>query len=98
MMGTLSSSDGMRDGKNVLYVVAKGAGNQMVSSRLRFAGEETQTTKSLLGSAKSLTAGYTGIPHSKQLPASDDCLQHSEFRWLVPGKRLDNDWNATKLS
>src|SRR5271156_6323253 len=40
--GTLSSSDGLRPGKNVLYAVAKSEGGKVVSSRLRFAGEATR--------------------------------------------------------
>jgi hypothetical protein len=42
--GMLSSTDGLRAGKNVLYAVAKSEGGKAVSSRLRFSGDDTQTT------------------------------------------------------
>ena len=43
--GALSSEDGLRTGKNVLYAVAKGEAGKAVSSRLRFAGEDAQPVK-----------------------------------------------------
>jgi len=42
--GTLSSSDGLRPGKNVLYAVAKSEGGKVVSSRLRFEGDDSSTS------------------------------------------------------
>lgn len=43
--GTLSPEDGLRSGKNVLYVVGRTEEGTAVSSRLRFAGQNTQTAK-----------------------------------------------------
>ena len=42
--GTLSESDGLLTGKNVLYAVAKSEGGGVVSSRLRFDGDNSSKT------------------------------------------------------
>ncbi len=54
--GTLSSSDGLRPEKNVLYAVAKNEGDRVVSTRLRFAGDDTQAKTQALTSASLDTA------------------------------------------
>jgi hypothetical protein len=41
--GTLSSADGLRDTKNVMYAVAKKSDGTLTSSRLRFPGKEINT-------------------------------------------------------
>jgi Bacterial Ig-like domain (group 3) len=64
--GTLSSEDGLRPGKNVLYVVAKKEDGTAISSRLRFAGLDTQT-------AKPSITGLTSF-RSEQQPGSTQSL------------------------
>src|SRR5208283_3523299 len=43
--GTLSSTDGLLQGKNVLYAVAKNSDGSLASSRLRFDGKTAPVTK-----------------------------------------------------
>ncbi len=57
--GTLSSSDGLRAGKNVLYAVSKKSDGTFASSRLRFAGDEVWDATSPAASSQSLTAQQT---------------------------------------
>ncbi len=43
--GTLSSTDGLRPGKNVLYAIAKNSDGSLASSRLRFVGKTAPVSK-----------------------------------------------------
>ncbi len=57
--GTLSSADGMRSGKNVLYATAKKSDGTLASSRLRFAGDETPLAKPSAAASGRLSAQVT---------------------------------------
>jgi hypothetical protein len=69
--GTLSSADGLRTGKNVLYAVAKSEGGRAVSSRLRFSGDDTQTTNR---SATAMVRPEAQSPSTQQLPTASSFL------------------------
>ena len=57
--GTLSSSNGLRAGKNVLYAISKKSDGTFASSRLRFAGDEIRAAISPAASSQSLAAQQT---------------------------------------
>lgn len=72
-MGTLSSEDGLRPGKNVLYVVGKTQNGTAVSSRLRFAGADTQIAKlSITGLTSFAAEQQSGLAQS--LPTASSFL------------------------
>jgi hypothetical protein len=53
---TLTAADGLIDGKNVLYAIAKKSDSTLVSSRLRFEGGTTPTTQARSAIAHSSSA------------------------------------------
>ena len=69
--GTLSSADGLRGGKNVLYAVAKSGGGRAVSSRLRFSGDDTQPTNQ---SVTAMVRPEAQNPSAQQLPTASSFL------------------------
>jgi hypothetical protein len=69
--GTLSSADGLRAGKNVLYAVAKSGGGRAVSSRLRFSGDDAQTTNQ---SVTAMVRPAAQSPSAQQLPTASSFL------------------------
>jgi hypothetical protein len=67
--GTLSSADRLRNGKNVLYAVAKKSDGTLASSRLRFTGSESRAT------IESEAAIVQAVPQATpQFPTASDFL------------------------
>jgi Bacterial Ig-like domain (group 3) len=67
--GALSSEDGLRESKNVLYAVAKKSDGTLTSSRLRFLGKEINTVPT-----PASTAHLSSAPASAQFPTASDFL------------------------
>ena len=69
---TLTAADGLIDGKNVLYAIAKKSDSTLVSSRLRFEGGTTPTTQARSAIAHSSSAAsVSALPtNSTFLPPS----------------------------
>jgi hypothetical protein len=80
--GTLSSADGLRAGKNVLYAVAKSGGGRAVSSRLRFSGDDTQTTNQ---SVTAMVRPAAQSPSAQQLPTASSFLPPTVAFNTLPG-------------
>lgn len=70
--GTITSANGLRDGKNVLYAAAKGQESGVVSSRVRFDGVESSN---VLGrQAVNAHAMLSASSNATQLPTGSNFL------------------------
>jgi hypothetical protein len=70
--GTIASSDGLRDAKNVLYAVAKKSDGMLASSRLRFSGSASSLRNE---SAAATVEAVRAVPRAtSQFPTASNFL------------------------